>query len=331
MKFLIAGLGSIGRRHFRNLIALGEKDIVLLRSHHATLPDDELVGYPAETDLIEALKKHKPDAVIIANPTALHLEIAIPAAEFGCSILMEKPISHSLEHLDQLDSVLKKNGGQLLTGFQFRFHPTIQTAAQLVRDGAIGRPLSFHVQWGEYLPNWHPWEDFKQSYASRVDLGGGVVLTLTHPLDYIRMLLGEVDSLWAFTNLLNLGLPVEDAAEIGMKMSNGVIGSVHVDYNRQPPAHQWEIIGSHGTMKWDNATGNLDVFLAEKKTWETHQPPAGFERNVMFIDEMKHFVAVVQKKENPVCSLDDGKRALELALAVHQSAQSEKIVNFSYQ
>jgi glutamate dehydrogenase/leucine dehydrogenase len=84
MKFLIAGLGSIGRRHFRNLIALGEKDIVLLRSHRATLSDDELAGHPVETDLAEALKKHKPDAVIVANPTALHLDIAIPAAQAGC-------------------------------------------------------------------------------------------------------------------------------------------------------------------------------------------------------------------------------------------------------
>ena len=102
MKFLIAGLGSIGRRHFRNLIALGEKDIVLLRSHKATLPDDELTGYPVETDIHEALKKHKPDAVIVANPTALHLDVAIPAAEAGCHILIEKPVSGSLERLDTL-------------------------------------------------------------------------------------------------------------------------------------------------------------------------------------------------------------------------------------
>ena len=102
MKFLIAGLGSIGRRHFRNLIALGEKDIVLLRSHRATLSDDELAGYPVETDLHKALKKHKPDAVIVANPTALHLDVAIPAAEAGCHILLEKPVSHLLERLDIL-------------------------------------------------------------------------------------------------------------------------------------------------------------------------------------------------------------------------------------
>src|SRR5512146_3428906 len=101
-KLLIAGLGSIGRRHFRNLIALGEKDIVLLRTRKATLPDDELTGYPVETDLKEALQKHKPEAVIVANPTSMHMDVAIPAVEAGCHILLEKPVSHSLERLDVL-------------------------------------------------------------------------------------------------------------------------------------------------------------------------------------------------------------------------------------
>ncbi len=325
-KFLIAGLGSIGRRHFRNLKALGETDIILLRSHHATLPDDELAGFPIESDLHTALKKHKPEAVIVANPTALHLDIAIPAARAGCSILTEKPISHNLERLVELELALKSGGGRLLTGFQFRFHPTLQQARQLLQDGEIGKPLSFHTQWGEYLPNWHPWEDFKQGYAARADLGGGVLLTLTHPLDYVLMLLGEAHSVWAYTSSLNLGLDVEDAAEIGLKMKNGAIGSVHIDYNQQPPSHRWEIVGTNGTMKWDNATGMLEVFSTGKNTWETYLPPTGFERNDLFVAEMKHFISVIQKKELPICDLQDGKRALEMALGAHQSAIQEKMV-----
>jgi len=75
MKILIAGLGSIGRRHLRNLITLGEKDIILYRSHRSTLPDDELKEFSVETDLGEALAKD-PQAVIVANPTSLHLHVA---------------------------------------------------------------------------------------------------------------------------------------------------------------------------------------------------------------------------------------------------------------
>ena len=198
MKFLIAGLGSIGRRHFRNLISLGEKDIVLLRTRKATLPDDELAGFPVETDIQEALRKHKPDAVIVANPTSMHLDIAIPAAEAGCHILLEKPVSNSLERLDILQQAAQKSGSKILVGFQFRYHPTLNKARELIQEDALGKILTVHAHWGEYLPQWHPWEDYRQSYAARADLGGGVIVTLTHPLDYLRFILGEVESLWSF-------------------------------------------------------------------------------------------------------------------------------------
>ena len=192
MKFLIAGLGSIGRRHFRNLIALDERDIVLLRTRKATLPNDELAGYPVETDLTEALQKHKPDAVVVANPTSLHLDIAIPAAEAGCHILLEKPVSHSLERLDVLQKTAERMGSKILVGFQFRYHPTLNKARQLIQSSALSKILTVHAHWGEYLPQWHPWEDYRQSYAARAELGGGVIVTLTHPLDYLRYLPGNV-------------------------------------------------------------------------------------------------------------------------------------------
>ena len=195
MKYLIAGLGSVGRRHFRNLVSLGEKDIVLLRSHRATLPDDELAGCPVETDLREALKKHKPNAVIVASPTSLHLETAIPAAEAGCHILLEKPISHSTERLDQLEKAVKESGSKILVAFQFRFHPGLIRAKQLISDGEIGRVISAHVHFGEYLPAWHPWEDYRKGYAARADMGGGVVLTQCHA-DYLPWLVGKVKSVW---------------------------------------------------------------------------------------------------------------------------------------
>jgi predicted dehydrogenase len=90
------------------LIALGEKDIVLLRTRKATLPEDELAGYPVETDVQEALKKHKPEAVIVSNPTSMHLDVAIPAAEAGCHLLLEKPVSHSPERLDVCKEQLRE-------------------------------------------------------------------------------------------------------------------------------------------------------------------------------------------------------------------------------
>ena len=338
MKFLIAGLGSIGRRHFRNLLALGEKDIVLLRTRKATLPDDELAGYPVETEIHEALPRHKPDAVIVANPTALHLDVAIPAAEAGCHILLEKPVSDSLERLDVLQQAAQKTGSRILVGFQFRYHPTLNKARELIQSDALGKVLTVHAHWGEYLPQWHPWEDYRQSYAARADLGGGVIRTLTHPLDYLRSLVGAVESLWSFNGQISpLELDVEDVAEIGLKFTNGAIGGVHLNYFQRPPVHRLEIVGTNGTLHWDNADGILHFqqmtapfgsFSAHPPApaTQTFAPPAGFERNQLFVTQLRHFIETVRGEKEPVCTLEDGIRALELALAAKESASDGRLI-----
>jgi predicted dehydrogenase len=334
MKLLIAGLGSIGRRHFRNLISLGERDLVLLRTRKATLPDDELAGFPVETDLNEALKKHKPDAVIVANPTSKHLDVAIPAAEAGCHILLEKPVSHSLERLDVLQQAAQKTGSKILVGFQFRYHPTLNKARELIYSGALGQVLSVHAHWGEYLPQWHPWEDYRQSYAARANLGGGVIVTLTHPLDYLRYLLGDVESLWSFNGHISpLGVDVEDVAEIGLKFANGAVGGVHVNYFQRPPVHRLEIVGTNGTLRWDNADGILhfqrmlvpfDSYSDQPPApvMESYSPPEGFERNQLFLAQTRHFIEIVRGESEPVCTLEDGVKALRLALAAYESQKS---------
>jgi len=339
MKILIAGLGSIGRRHFRNLIALGEKNIVLLRTRKATLSDDELSGYPVETDIHEALKKQKPDAVVVANPTALHLDVAIPAAEMGSHILLEKPVSHSLDGLDNLQQAAQKSGSRILVGFQFRYHPTLNKARELIHNGEIGQALTVHAHWGEYLPNWHPWEDYRQSYAARAELGGGAIGTLTHPLDYLRSLLGEVDALWSFNGHISpLELDVEDVAEIGLKFATGAVGGVHVNYVQRPPVHRLEIVGTNGTLHWDNTNGNLQFYKMPAvfgsysdnppaPVVETFSPPAGFERNHLFLNQMRHFIDVV-KGAQPICSLDDGVQALRLALAAKESQNAGCVISF---
>ncbi len=327
MKFLIAGLGSIGRRHLRNLLALGENDIVLYRTHRSTLPEEELSGLPVETDL-EAALAQRPEAVIVSNPTALHLDVAIPAAKAGCHILLEKPISHSLEGVDVLEAAARQSGSRILVGFQFRFHSTLRKAAEILESGRLGRVLSARAHWGEYLPNWHPWEDFRQGYAARPDLGGGVVLTLCHPLNYLHWLLGEVEALWGMTASTHLRLPVEDTAEIGLRFVSGALGSVHLDYNQRPPSHYLEIVGSDGTLRWDNRDGILHVYHPDGAHIETYSPPPGFERNVMFVEEMKHFLDVVHG-DQPLCPLEDGKYALQLALAVHESNRSGCLVRIT--
>lgn len=327
-RILIAGLGSIGRRHLRNLTALGERDIILLRSHLSTLPDEELAGHAVETDLRQALKRHAPDAVIVANPTALHLEVAVPAAEAGCAILLEKPISHSLEGLDRLRTAAARSGSRVLVGFQFRFHPALQHVREVLQAAQLGRILSAHVNFGEYLPAWHPWEDYRRGYAARADLGGGVLLTQCHSLDYLPWLVGPVRAAWGMLGKLSdLDVEVEDTAEIGLRFEGGALGSVHLDYAGQPPSHELELTGTEGSLRCDLLQGTTRVYRAETKAWEDRLLPAQWERNVMFMDEMRHFLAVARGEAPPSCPLEDGIRVMKLIAAVQESQKLGRLIS----
>ena len=328
MRFLIAGFGSIGRRHLRNLHDLGERDIVLLRSSRSTLPTDEIAEIPTVTTIEEGLALH-PNAVVIANPTALHLPVAIPAARFGCSILMEKPVSHSLEGLDDLTQALVLGGGKMVVGFQYRFHPGLRKVRDWVAAGALGDVTSVQCLWGEYLPDWHPWEDYRQSYAARADLGGGVVNTLCHPVDYLRWMFGEVESLYAVTSKCGLGLEVEDTADVTLRMAKGVPISLHLDYLRRPGLHRLEVIGQKGSTTWINGHPSVSLYHAEEDTTEVYTYPPGFERNTLFVDEMRHFIKVAKGEEQPACTLADGIAAQRLTEAIHTSAKINQVIHMN--
>lgn len=327
MRFLIAGFGSIGRRHFRNLVTLGYKDIVLLRSNKSTLDTSELEGFVVETDL-EAALAHKPDAVVISNPTALHLDVAIPAAKQGCHLFFEKPISDTMDRIPDLQDALRIGGGKAMTGFQYRFHPGLHQVKSWLEQGFIGKVVTARSHWGEYQPGWHPWEDHRQSYSTRKDLGGGVILTLCHPIDYFRWMFGEIHSVYGVYNSIeSLQIDTEAIADIsvGFKEFNG---HIHLNYIQRPGRHSVEIIGEEGTITWDNKDGIADCYSTKQDKWLKFTPPQDFERNTLFIDEMKNFIDYVLGNADPVCTVDDGIRIQQIISGIYLSQIEKRSIEF---
>jgi len=329
MRFLIAGFGSIGRRHFRNLLTLGEKDIILLRSNKSTLDTSETEGFLVETDLKRALAL-KPDVVMLTNPTSLHMDIAIPAAKQGCHLFFEKPIANTMERIPELRAALESGGGKAFTGFQFRFHPGLQKIKTLIDSGMIGNVVSARAHWGEYLPGWHPWEDYKQSYSAIPELGGGVIRTLCHPLDYMRWLFGEVKLLSTLhLPVKTLDIPSEGIAEISLQFVNQTIGSVQVNYIERPARHTIDIVGDLGSIRWNNADGAVELYTVEKETWQRFDLPHGFDRNDLFLAELKNFLAHIQTGKPSACTLEDGIEAQRLIEAALTSGLEHKMVELN--
>lgn len=340
MKILLVGLGAIGQRHLRNLCTILGPGTEFLAYRvrglkhaltgaltvRADADIEQEFGLRVSRELDAALAE-KPDCAFICNPSSLHVQAATAAAKAGCHLFIEKPLSHSMEGVRELEAAIHQRGTVAMVGFQFRFHPGLAAVKRLIDEQAIGRIVHAHAHWGEFLPGWHPYEDFKSGYAARADLGGGVILTLCHPLDYLRWLVGEVEAVQAMTaSVGGFGLDVEDTADIMLRFRSGCVGSVHLDYVQRPPAHWLQITGERGVIRWDNADGVVHTGQTDAGAWTTLAPPDGFDRNSMFLAEARHFMDAVAGRANVAVGLDDGIRALELALAARESASRGEIV-----
>jgi predicted dehydrogenase len=174
------------------------------------------------------------------------------------------------------------------------------------------------------LPDWHPWEDHRKSYSARAELGGGVVLTLIHPLDYLYWLFGPVQDVQATIRSvpsLQTTAP-DDWAEITLGFDSGVIGQVHLDYVQKPAVHRLWVGGERGRASCDFHAGTL-LWEGVDGEVETERIPDGFERNTMFVDEMRHFLEAVAGRQSCRVPLADGIAVLNVALRAKQAALRE--------
>ena len=188
MKVLIIGYGSIGKRHIDNLISLTNCKIIVCTKQKQDnyLKKRNCTVISSITNCI----KEKPDIVFITNETKFHVNTAIKLAKFGIPLFIEKPLSNSMNRVNELESIVKENKIVTMVGCNFRFHPCIKRLKKLISSNKIGKIISVHSENGSFLPDWHPYENYSKGYAGRVDLGGGAALTNIHEIDYLYWLFG---------------------------------------------------------------------------------------------------------------------------------------------
>lgn len=319
MYALIVGLGSIGCRHFNNLCELGVRKLAVFRSRNLPPPADlKTSEYETFSDYGQALDAG-PDVVVIANPTAFHSVFAIKAVERGCGVYLEKPVSHELEGARKLMSLVQEKGVAVAVGCQFRFHPNLEDIKSWLDGGLLGRIKNVKAVSGEYLPNWHPWEDYRESYAARADLGGGVVLTQIHDMDYLFWLFGPMSDVRATGgHRSSLEIDVEDTADISMKTADGAEVSLSLDYLSDPPVKTLYIDGEQGSITWDYYAGRARLENDGELIRES-VVSKDWERNDMFMSAMDEFLRAYREGTAPKIPLTEGVEVLKMALVAKES------------
>jgi len=322
MKWLVVGCGSIGRRHLRNLRVLGQTDLLVYRSRKVSVEAIEReFGVRSFFSLTDALAE-RPDVVVIANPTSMHMPAALEAAAAGCHLFIEKPVAHSFEGTDRLLVLVEERSLMATVGYNLRFHPAVRKLKEMVEGDEIGIVLSVRAWAGEYLPDWHPNEDYRRSYAARSELGGGVILTLSHELDYLYWLFGEVAEVTATASQPSeLEMSTESLAEIILRFESGVTAGVHLDCLDRVPSRGCELIGSRGTIGCDLERAEIRVYK-DGGTEPSVVPLPLEDTNQMYLDEMSHFIECVESGGEPLVSLQDGIAVLGIAMAARRAAET---------
>ncbi len=315
MRGLVVGLGSIGRRHLANLrTLLPDADLWALRRTGADAP----VPAVKVVSTLEAALEARPQFAILASPSPFHVAEALVLAEAGVHLLIEKPISDQREGLSRLIELCHNRSLVLMTGYNLRFAPSLQALREALPR--IGRVLSVRAEVGQYLPDWRPGSDYLRGVTARPELGGGVVLELSHEFDYLRWLLGEVASVCAVTGTRgDLGLAVEDLAEVLLTFESGAIGSVHLDLLQRAPTRTCRVVGTEGTLEWDGLRRGLRLFTQGGWTELLRPEAAPADRNRIYLEELSHFLTCIETGAAPRVTGEDGLRALEIALAVKAS------------
>lgn len=284
----MVGAGSIGERHIEILQKMGYKNIHVFRQRNLPLRNIAADTVHIFTDWNE-IKTIRPLAAFICTPTSQHLAQTIDCAGMGIHLLVEKPLAENISGLKELKKVVVEKKVYLQVAYMLRFHPLMQKMKEFVANSDYGNLLNFQTYWGEYLPDWHPWEDYRNSYAARKEMGGGAALTLSHDIDLVMWLTNN--KIKQYSTIKNyrssLEVNVESGVDINFQFENGVTGHSHLNFFEKSPKRNYRFVFENASVEIDYFKNEMNIFInGDIQTIEVE----AFERNQMFEDQCKYFM-----------------------------------------
>jgi len=336
MKALVVGLGSMGKRRIRNILHLNEvsgsgiDDIIGFDVSESKRKESEKeYGIRTVSSLEDGLKE-KPDAMVISTPPHLHLDYMKAAVREGIPYFVELSIlSNDLKEIQAI-----QNGKEIISApsFTMRHHESLHKIRQLVSEGNIGKNVTFSYHSGRYLPDWHPWEDYRKSFLGRTDTGGCREL-LALELTWLEWVFGNVKSVYANKSKISQLEIESDVYDISFEFENGNSGQMKVDVVTKDPQKWLRVIGEKGNIEWDRKRDAVMLYDGSSKKWEEFKESPGIRakkpdgtfysnKEDMYIAEMNDFFNAVKGKQPYPITIQDDVRRLNILDLIEESAKS---------
>jgi len=317
-RILIVGSGSMGNRHLHIAKDLfPEIEVRILKSK----PKSVLIRNDNYFTSLQEVITFNPSISVISNPAIFHIEVANSLAEINSHLFIEKPLSNSSKNIKKLIQLCKAKALNLQVGYNLRFSSSLQKFKELIGSGQLGDLQRIECEAGQYLPDWRPESDYRLGVSARKELGGGVLLELSHEIDYLRWIFGEVN--WVSGKLStesDLEINVEDTARFKMGFSaindlNGLVADVTLDFVRRSPTRFCRVYGSMADLEWNGLTGEVSIFVHNQSRWEKiYTDPNDLSKTYEF--EWLSFIDSVNTGSRPFVTGEDGLRVVEVIEAI---------------
>lgn len=325
MKVAVIGCGTMGRTHALQLVKIPGIQLVGVcstRMETAQALADQC-GTQAFCSFEDLIDQTDPDAISICLPTPLHKEYVLKTAALGKHIICEKPIANSLRDAREMIDVCRQRNVRLFIGHVVRFFPSYMNINSIVANGAIGKPMVVHAR----RAGPHPGEA-KAWYNQLSDSGGVIMDLMIHDIDYLRGLLGEVKTVYAF----NRKTDRIDYALVTLRFESGAMANLEGFWGFPGPFEtKIDISGDKGTICSDSGKS---VALKVRKSRELSAKPLPKEVAVPettgydpYFGQLQHFLECIRNGQEPIVTAEDSLKAMEIALAAIESVRTSQPID----
>ena len=322
-KYAVIGLGNISSRHRKNLKHLYPDAAIYAMSASGRVPKGPIENADLLVATIDDLIQYKPKMVIVASPATFHAAHVIPLIKAGIPVLIEKPLSSNNIDSKAILEAVDKYKTPVAVGYCLRYLSSSQYLKSIFGKKIIGDIYNAFIEIGQYLPDWRPSKNYRDSVSANANLGGGALLELSHEFDYIEWLLGSIEPLCAvLRSSKELSLDVEDSADILAVNENDTVISVHLDFLQKKAQRKCRFLGSKGSIEWDLIKNQITYITKESE--QILFDGSMWERNKMYLSMLIDFELLIDGKPNHCINVHEAQQTVTLIERIKEMALIKK-------
>jgi predicted dehydrogenase len=319
-RVLVIGTGSIGERHTRCFLATDRVSVKICElKREVRLRVAETYNVESCVALEQALE-NPPEIAVICTPAHLHVPIARQLVLAGSHVLVEKPLSTSLDGVDQLCWEAEQAEQVVAVAYVSRQNPMLAEMKLAIDSGRFGKPLQLIIQSGQHFPTYRP--AFRETYYRDRETGGGAIQDgLTHSINTAEWLVGPADRVAADCDRLVLdGVNVEDTVHV-IARHGSVMASYTLNQHQAPNETRIQVVCEKGVVRYESHQQRWRSMVSPGNNWIVENQ-VSLERDDLFIRQAEMFLDAVENGSAVSCNLAEGLQTLQVNLAILAAADT---------